>query len=241
MQDNEYLPTFPMSRAAASPRRRRRPLLALALLAGAARSPAPAGAACSSCLVSLAGGGAAAASSAAPGRGGWRKAGGTCGGPAAAGAGPLPGPALAFLAARRLALGGLTRLSVGEGSGGGEAAADPPPPPASLDGEEAIETPEDRGVDPDFVARNREGGEGPVSGSMTAAIGIYKGWISPLLPPACRFLPTCSQYGVQAIQEFGPTRGALLTAWRLLRCSPLGGKGYDPPRWPPVAYTYSSY
>ena len=116
-----------------------------------------------------------------------------------------------------------------------------PPPPASLDGEEAIETPEDRGVDPDFVARNREGGEGPVSGSMTAAIGIYKGWISPLLPPACRFLPTCSQYGVQAIQEFGPTRGALLTAWRLLRCSPLGGKGYDPPRWPPVAYTYSSY
>ncbi|KAL7508943.1 hypothetical protein ACHAWX_000740 [Stephanocyclus meneghinianus] len=80
-----------------------------------------------------------------------------------------------------------------------------------------------------------------MSSSMIIAIGFYKKWISPLLPPACRFLPTCSQYGVQAIQEFGPTKGVILTAWRLARCSPLGGKGYDPPKWPPVSYTYGSY
>lgn len=80
-----------------------------------------------------------------------------------------------------------------------------------------------------------------VSRSMVLAIGFYKSFISPLLPPACRFLPTCSQYGVQAIEEFGPTKGGILTAWRILRCSPLGGKGYDPPRWPPVSYTYTSW
>lgn len=81
----------------------------------------------------------------------------------------------------------------------------------------------------------------PLTSAMVSTIGIYKNFISPLLPPACRFVPTCSQYGVQAIEEFGPTKGAVLTAWRLLRCSPFGGKGYDPPRWPPVEYTYSSY
>lgn len=81
----------------------------------------------------------------------------------------------------------------------------------------------------------------PITSAMVATIGIYKNFISPLLPPACRFLPTCSQYGVQAIEEFGPTKGAILTAWRLLRCSPFGGRGYDPPQWPPVKYTYGSY
>jgi putative membrane protein insertion efficiency factor len=81
----------------------------------------------------------------------------------------------------------------------------------------------------------------PMTSAMVATIGVYKNLISPLLPPACRFLPTCSQYGVQAIEEFGPSKGAILTGWRLLRCSPFGGKGYDPPKWPPVAYTYGSY
>jgi len=85
-------------------------------------------------------------------------------------------------------------------------------------------------------------GDGEVlPGSMIMAIGFYKEWISPLLPPACRFLPTCSQYGVQAIKEFGPNKGVILTAWRLARCTPLGGRGYDPPKWPPVSYTYGSY
>jgi uncharacterized protein len=80
-----------------------------------------------------------------------------------------------------------------------------------------------------------------MSSAMIASIGFYKNFISPLLPPACRFVPTCSQYGVKAISEFGPSKGAILIAWRLLRCSPVGGKGYDPPKWPPVPFTYSSY
>jgi putative membrane protein insertion efficiency factor len=84
-------------------------------------------------------------------------------------------------------------------------------------------------------------GTKPVTSAMVATIGIYKNLISPLLPPACRFLPTCSAYGVQAIEEFGPSKGGVLTVWRILRCSPFGGRGYDPPKWPPVAYNYGSY
>ena len=77
--------------------------------------------------------------------------------------------------------------------------------------------------------------------AMVSTIGFYKSYISPLLPPACRFTPTCSQYGIQAIEEYGAQKGVILIAWRLLRCSPIGGRGYDPPKWPPVSYTYSSY
>lgn len=80
-----------------------------------------------------------------------------------------------------------------------------------------------------------------ISAAAIGAIGLYKNFISPLLPPACRFVPTCSQYGVQAIKEYGTGKGSILIGWRLLRCSPVGGKGYDPPKWPPVSYTYSSY
>jgi uncharacterized protein len=83
--------------------------------------------------------------------------------------------------------------------------------------------------------------ENTMSAAMIGTIGFYKKIISPLLPPACRFVPTCSTYGVQAIQQYGPTKGCILIAWRILRCSPIGGKGYDPPKWPPVSYTYSSY
>ena len=95
--------------------------------------------------------------------------------------------------------------------------------------------------DGDAKATNNSSGSEVMSSSMIMAIGFYKKVISPLLPPACRFLPTCSQYGVQAIEKYGPQKGLILTAWRLARCSPLGGKGYDPPVWPPVSYTYGSY
>ena len=89
--------------------------------------------------------------------------------------------------------------------------------------------------------KNRGNDKDVTSALMVGTIGFYKRFISPLLPPACRFVPTCSQYGVQAIEEFGPAKGCVLIAWRLLRCSPIGGKGYDPPKWPPVPFTYSSY
>ena len=101
---------------------------------------------------------------------------------------------------------------------------------------------DDDGVESPKNAKTKTSSDkGGMSTAMIATIGVYKNFISPLLPPACRFLPTCSQYGVQAITEFGPGKGSILTAWRLLRCSPVGGKGYDPPKWPPVSYTYSSW
>lgn len=55
-----------------------------------------------------------------------------------------------------------------------------------------------------------------VAGFPWAAQG-YKAFISPLLPPACRFVPTCSEYAIASIQTFGPAKGAVLTAWRILR------------------------
>lgn len=61
-----------------------------------------------------------------------------------------------------------------------------------------------------------------------AAIRFYQRRISPGLPAACRFQPTCSQYGYEAVERFGVLRGGTLTLWRLLRCTPLTRGGYDP-------------
>jgi len=57
----------------------------------------------------------------------------------------------------------------------------------------------------------------------------YKRWISPMLPHACRFVPTCSEYAMEAIASHGLIRGGLLAAGRLLRCHPFARAGYDPP------------
>lgn len=59
-------------------------------------------------------------------------------------------------------------------------------------------------------------------------IRFYQGAISPYLAPSCRYTPTCSQYGVEAIQKHGPFKGGWLTLKRLLSCHPWGGSGYDP-------------
>lgn len=56
----------------------------------------------------------------------------------------------------------------------------------------------------------------------------YQNKISPLLPAQCRFQPTCSEYGAQAIATFGPRRGSLMTIKRILRCHPFSKGGYDP-------------
>ncbi|CAA7398112.1 unnamed protein product [Spirodela intermedia] len=60
---------------------------------------------------------------------------------------------------------------------------------------------------------------------------FYKREISPLLPSSCRYVPTCSEYSMQAYKKYGVAKGTILTAWRLCRCNPLGGSGFDPPRW----------
>jgi putative membrane protein insertion efficiency factor len=59
-------------------------------------------------------------------------------------------------------------------------------------------------------------------------IGLYRRVISPALPPACRFTPTCSEYGYEAIARYGILAGGRLAVWRVLRCNPFGGSGYDP-------------
>jgi putative membrane protein insertion efficiency factor len=59
-------------------------------------------------------------------------------------------------------------------------------------------------------------------------IRLYKRFISPVLPPGCRFQPTCSEFGYEAIERHGVIKGIALTAWRLLRCNPFNRGGYDP-------------
>jgi uncharacterized protein len=63
---------------------------------------------------------------------------------------------------------------------------------------------------------------------LIAAIRFYQKGISPLKPPACRFHPTCSQYGLEAVQKYGAAKGSWLLAKRLLRCQPFCRGGYDP-------------
>ncbi len=63
---------------------------------------------------------------------------------------------------------------------------------------------------------------------LLLSIRFYRGYISPMLPPACRFTPTCSQYAIEALQKHGPLKGLYLAIRRILRCHPWGGHGYDP-------------
>jgi hypothetical protein len=58
----------------------------------------------------------------------------------------------------------------------------------------------------------------------------YQKIISPVLPPSCRFYPTCSEYGTEAITKYGVIKGGFMAAWRILRCNPLSKGGYDPVR-----------
>lgn len=56
----------------------------------------------------------------------------------------------------------------------------------------------------------------------------YRAKISPTRPPCCKYIPTCSEYGLVAIERFGAFKGTLLTVWRILRCNPFSKGGYDP-------------
>jgi len=59
-------------------------------------------------------------------------------------------------------------------------------------------------------------------------IVFYQTCISRFTPPTCRFTPTCSEYAKQALKKHGPIKGLYLAIWRILRCNPWGGSGYDP-------------
>jgi putative membrane protein insertion efficiency factor len=69
---------------------------------------------------------------------------------------------------------------------------------------------------------------------VKAALSIltfYKTQISPILPRSCRYVPTCSEYSMEAYKRYGFFKGSTLTLYRICRCNPLGGSGYDPPIW----------
>jgi uncharacterized protein len=59
-------------------------------------------------------------------------------------------------------------------------------------------------------------------------VRFYQRAISPALPQRCKYHPSCSQYAVEAVERYGILRGAVLAAWRLLRCNPFSHGGYDP-------------
>lgn len=67
-----------------------------------------------------------------------------------------------------------------------------------------------------------------MKGAALTVLRFYKRNISPTLPPACRYEPTCSMYAQAAIEKFGVLRGVPMAAWRLVRCHPWSHGGYDP-------------
>jgi putative membrane protein insertion efficiency factor len=69
---------------------------------------------------------------------------------------------------------------------------------------------------------------GVLSLVLQATIRAYQLLVSPLLPPSCRFFPSCSEYAAEAVQRHGALRGVGLALRRLARCHPWGGSGYDP-------------
>ncbi|MGH2979976.1 MAG: membrane protein insertion efficiency factor YidD [Solirubrobacterales bacterium] len=64
--------------------------------------------------------------------------------------------------------------------------------------------------------------------ALTTPIRLYQRFISPLLPRRCKYEPTCSAYALEAVRSFGPLRGSVLAAWRLMRCNPFSHGGHDP-------------
>ncbi|AWX14934.1 membrane protein insertion efficiency factor YidD [Mergibacter septicus] len=68
----------------------------------------------------------------------------------------------------------------------------------------------------------------PFAKVLILLIRFYQVVISPLIGPRCRFTPTCSAYGLEAIRTYGAVKGGWLTLKRVLKCHPLGSSGYDP-------------
>lgn len=68
----------------------------------------------------------------------------------------------------------------------------------------------------------------PSAWVLRGAIRVYRAVLSPLVPTQCKFTPTCSEYGLVCVRNYGTLRGGLLITWRLIRCSPLTRGGHDP-------------
>lgn len=63
---------------------------------------------------------------------------------------------------------------------------------------------------------------------MLGLIRFYQYAVSPLIPPRCRYTPTCSQYALEAVKKYGALKGGWLVVKRIARCHPFGGSGHDP-------------
>jgi putative membrane protein insertion efficiency factor len=79
-----------------------------------------------------------------------------------------------------------------------------------------------------------------VKRAVLVVLRFYKGQISPALPPACRYTPTCSEYAIEAVERYGALRGSLLAARRVLSCNPFARGGYDPVPQPGVTVQRSA-
>jgi hypothetical protein len=88
--------------------------------------------------------------------------------------------------------------------------------------------PRSLGLDPRVGLPVATGGRGLLAQLLLTLIALYRRWISPLLGPRCRFIPSCSAYGLEAIERHGAWRGGWLTLRRLLRCHPFTPCGCDP-------------
>jgi len=64
---------------------------------------------------------------------------------------------------------------------------------------------------------------------LILALRFYRRYVSPMKPPTCRYVPTCSEYSIQALQKYGLVKGTAKSIWRILRCNPFSRGGYDPP------------
>lgn len=63
---------------------------------------------------------------------------------------------------------------------------------------------------------------------LIRTIRFYRKNISPMTPPRCRYIPTCSQYAIEAIEQYGALKGGVMSLWRILRCNPFSKGGFDP-------------
>jgi putative membrane protein insertion efficiency factor len=63
---------------------------------------------------------------------------------------------------------------------------------------------------------------------LLSALRFYKAQVSPALPPACRYTPTCSEYAIEAVERYGAWRGLLMAIRRVVACNPFARGGYDP-------------
>jgi len=80
-----------------------------------------------------------------------------------------------------------------------------------------------------LVLTVRRGVRRGAAGLLIFVVRLYRATLSPLLGGECRFRPTCSEYFIEAVRKPAPWRGAAKGVWRILRCNPFGGSGYDPP------------